>query len=83
MHQLLVEEEDKLGHNFEALEVIEKYIVTSKGHVNRQQALIASAECNGHDTAQVRVLLKSYSEILLAFENQREKVLIRLQQSRL
>jgi len=52
-------------------------------HVNRQQALIASRERDGHDATQVSVLLSAYSETLLAFENQREKILVKLQQSSL
>lgn len=83
LHRLLVQEEDKLGRNSEALREIENHIASAKGHVNRQQALIATMERDGQDTTQVLVLLKAYNETLLAFENQRQKLLIKLDQSHL
>lgn len=49
--------------------------------MNRQQALVASRERDGHDTTQVLALLSIYSETLLAFENQRERILIKIQES--
>jgi hypothetical protein len=66
LHRLLVQEEDKLGHNCEALREIENHIARVKEHVKRQQALE-----NGSDTSQALVLLNAYSEILLAFKSQR------------
>ncbi len=81
LHRLLVQEEDKLGHDSEALREIENHIARAKDHVNRQQALIASLERDGRDTTQVLVLLSAYSETLLVYENQREKILIKLQRS--
>jgi hypothetical protein len=51
--------------------------------VNRQQALVASLERDGRNTTQVVVLLDAYSETLLVYENQREKILIKLHHSRL
>jgi hypothetical protein len=83
LHELLVQEEDKLGHNSEALQQIDNHIATAKGHVARQQACLASIEGNGHDTTQALALLNAYSETLLIFENQRKKILSRLQQSSL
>ena len=83
LHKLLLHEEDKLGHNSEALTEIENYVAAAKEYKARQHACIASAERNGHDTTKVRALLAAYSEILLAFESQREKVLIRLKESQL
>jgi hypothetical protein len=83
LRRLLVQEEDKLGHNSEALGEIENHIARAKDHVNRQQALVASSERDGHNATQVLVLLNAYSEILLAYEKQREKILIKVQQSRL
>ncbi len=83
LRRLLVQEEDKLGHNSEALGEIENHIARAKGHVNRQQALLASSQRDAHDTTEALVLLNAYSEILLAYENQREKILIKVQQSRL
>jgi hypothetical protein len=83
LHQLLVQEEDKLGHNSEALREVENHIASTNGHVNRQRALIASMERDGHDTTEVLVLLEAYSKTLLAFENQRGNILLRIEQSRL
>jgi hypothetical protein len=83
LHGLLVQEEDKLGYNSEALREVENYIARAKGHLNRQQALLASTERDGHDTTQALALLSAYGEVLLAYENQREKILIKLQKSRL
>jgi hypothetical protein len=79
LQQLLIDEEDQLEHNCEALHEIETLIA----HVNRQQALLVSRERDGHDTGQALTLLTAYSEILLVCENQREKILIKLRQSRL
>jgi hypothetical protein len=83
LHRLLVQEEDKLGHNYETLREIENHITRAKEHVARQQAFLASIERNGHDTSQALALLNAYSETLLAFQNLREKISIELQQSRL
>ncbi len=84
LHRLLVQEEDKLGHNSEALHEIENHIARAKEHVNRQQAQILSIEGDGRDTTpELVLLLHAYSEILLAYENHREKILIKIQQSRL
>ena len=81
LRRLLVQEEDKLGHDTEALAEIEKHIGRAKEHVNRQQTLLATRQRDGHDTSKVLALLNAFSETLLAFENQRKKILIRLQQS--
>jgi hypothetical protein len=81
VQRLLVEEEDKFGHNAEALRVIENFIIDAKGHVNRQQALVTSLQRDGRDTTGALVLFNAYSETLLAFESQREKILINLEQS--
>jgi hypothetical protein len=81
LRRLLLQEEDKLGHDSEALREIENHIARAKQHVHRQQVLFASMQRNGRDTTQVLALLDGYSEILLAYENQREKISV--QQSRL
>lgn len=83
LHRLLVQEEDKLGHDTEALREIEHHIARAKDHVTRQQALAASLERDGRDTSHVLLLLNAYNETLLAYENQREKILIKLQRSRI
>jgi hypothetical protein len=83
LRRLLVQEEDKLGHNSEALREIEDHIARAKEHVNRQQTLVASIESDGHDAKHALMLLNNYSEILLAYQNQREKISIKLEQSRL
>jgi hypothetical protein len=81
LRTLMVQEEDRFGHNSEALHEIEKLIARAKECVNRQKGAIASIERDGRDKAQALALLGAYSENLLAFENQREKILSRLQQS--
>jgi|SRR5262245_39343178 len=83
LHGLLVQEEDKLGHNCETLREIENHITHAREHVARQQAFLASIERNGHDTSQALALLNAYGETLLAFQNLREKISTKLQQSRL
>lgn len=83
LHRLLIHEEDKLGHDYEALCEIESHIACAKEHVDRQQALVTSIERDGHDKTQALALLSAYSQTLLAFEDQREKISIRLQQFRL
>lgn len=83
LRKLLLQEEDKLGHDSEALREIENHIARVKEHVSRQQAAITSTERAGQDATHALVLLSNYSEVLLAYESQREKILIRLEQSRL
>ena len=78
LHRLLIQELDKLGHNSEALRVVENHITGVNEQVKRQQALVASTEQDGYDTGQALVLLNAYSDILLAFKNQRQKILINL-----
>jgi hypothetical protein len=80
LHELLIQEEDKLGHNSEALQQIDNLIACAKGHVARQ---LASIEGNGHDTTQALALLNAYSKTLMVCENQRKKILSKLHQSRL
>jgi hypothetical protein len=80
---LLLQEVEKLGHNAEALREIENYIARAKEHVNSQRALVASIEHDGHDRTKALALLNAYSETLLVYENQREKIAIKLRQSRL
>jgi hypothetical protein len=83
LHGLLVVEVDKLGCDSEALGEIENHIARAKRHVNRQRALIATMECDGQDTTQVLLLLNAYNETLLVYENLREQILIKVQQSRI
>lgn len=83
LQRLLVQEEDKFGYNSEALHEIENYIARAKGHVNRQLAVVASIPHDGrNNTTQALILLNAYNEILVAYENQREKILTKLQESR-
>jgi len=83
LHRLLVEEEDKFGHNSEALGEIEKLIDRAKAYANRQRALAISIERDGRDATQAQLLFTCLCESLALFENQREKILINLRQSRL
>jgi hypothetical protein len=78
LHRLLVEEEDKLGHNSEALHQIETHIADAKKRVNRQQSLVASIERDGRETIHALTLLTGLSETLLLFENRRHAILIAL-----
>jgi hypothetical protein len=83
LHRFLVEEEDKLGRNSEALHQIERHIVDAKKRVNRQQSMVASIERDGGNTAHALTLLKAFGETLLLFENHRQAILIALDQSSL
>lgn len=78
LHRLLVEEEDKLGHNSEALHQIERHIDDAKRRVNRQQSMVASIERDGGDTVHALTLLEALSETLLLFENRRQAILTAL-----
>jgi hypothetical protein len=66
--QFLIEEEDKLGRNFETLDAIATHIANGKMRVERQQSLIASMERDGHDTTRARALLSVLSETLLTVQ---------------
>ncbi len=81
LHTLLVQEEDKLGFNYEALGEIDNHIALAKEHVKRQQQLVASFERDGSDTNGALVLLNAYSQTLLAFENQRRKISLKIEQT--
>jgi hypothetical protein len=83
LHRLLVEEEDKLGHNLETLHAIETHIAKGKMRVDRQQAVVASMERDGHETTHALALLGAMCETLLIFENRRQAILIDLNQSSL
>jgi len=81
LHSLLIQEVDKLGRDSEALQEVDNLIAHVKGHLNRQQTLLVSIVRDGHDTAHVLALLNSYTQALFTFENQRKKILIKLQES--
>ncbi len=83
LQRLLIEEEDKLGHNLDLLHVIETNIRDGRTRVYRQQSIIASMEQDGNDTSQARALLGVMSETLLIFEYRREAILKTLDQSSL
>jgi hypothetical protein len=83
LQRLLIEEEDKLGHNLETLSMIETHITNGRTRIYRQRSLVVSMERDGHDTAQARALLGALSETLLLFENHREAILKTLDQSSL
>jgi hypothetical protein len=81
LQSLLIEEEDKLGHDCEALREIEGHIAQAKGHVQRQQVLVSSMQREGNDATPALALLNAYSQVLLAFESQHNKILTRRQHS--
>jgi hypothetical protein len=83
LQRLLIEEEDKLGHNLETLSMIETHITHGRTRVYRQRSLIVSMEQDGHDTAQARALLGALNETLLIFEYRRQAILNTVDQSSL
>jgi hypothetical protein len=83
LRKLLIEEEDKLGHNSKALDTIETHITTGRMRVERQRSLVASMERDGYDTTRARAVLSVLNDTLLIFEDHRKSILIALKQSRI
>ena len=71
----LIDEEDKLGRNSEALNVIETHITNGTALIKKQESLITSMEHQGLDTTHAWTLLNDLNETLFHFEDRRHMVL--------
>jgi hypothetical protein len=71
LHNLLIEEEDKLGFDLEQLERIESEIADGRGRVQRQLSLIEELEINGYDANSAKAFLSNLCKTLLIYEQYR------------
>ena len=74
LRRLLIEEEDRYGKLNERLERAEMLILSWQGHVQRQQALVASLKLDGRDPSRADELLRSMRESLAIFERYRNNL---------
>ncbi len=78
LHRVLVEEENKLGKNYERLADVEREI--AKGHVRiaNQQALIEHHNGNGHDPSVAEALLEAFLSTQAVYVQFRDTLLAAL-----
>jgi hypothetical protein len=82
--KLLLEEEDKLGADLEALENVQQHIADSSQRIERQRALIATMERDGHKGLDhAKVLLNSLLESQFLFQYHYQRILIKINQNQL
>jgi hypothetical protein len=84
LHKFLVEEEDKLGADFELLGDVERHIADSNRRIERQRKIVADAERDGHNgLVQARGLLGGLMESQLLHEDYRQRILLEIKRNAL
>jgi hypothetical protein len=84
IQKLLVAEEDKLGADLELLADIERHIADGSQRIERQQALVAIMQRDGHDGLPVaQALLDGMIEGQILHVAYRERTLTAIKQNRL
>jgi len=83
LHDLLVEEEDKLAADLALLREIELEIARGHKRIERQQALVAAMRWDGRELTTATALLNGLSATLLLYRDYRQRVLMRIEQNRL
>jgi hypothetical protein len=83
LHNLLVEEEDKLAADLALLGDLEHEISKCDGMIERQTALVAGIEANGGDGAVARTLLEAIVETKSLHQQYRRRITIRIDENRL
>ena len=77
LQKLLVLEENKLGASLELLADIDRHIADGNTRVERQQALVATMERDGHPAlAQARTLLDGMRETLALHHRYRQRLML-------
>jgi hypothetical protein len=84
LQKLLLEEEDKLGADLEALENVQQHIADSSQRIERQRALIATMERDGHKGLDhAKVLLNGLLESQFLLQYHYQRILIKISHSQL
>ena len=82
--RLLVEEEDKLGADFELLSDLDRHIRNGHQRIAQQTVVVAALERDGHDGfAQAKVLLDALIEGQCLHERYRQTVLTSIEKNEL
>jgi hypothetical protein len=84
LQKLLIAEEEKLGNDVELLADLDRHISDGKRRIDRQRALVATMECDGHNgLAQARILLDCMLQTQLLHQAYRRRILIAVGQNKL
>lgn len=82
--QLLVEEEDKLGADFEPLADLDGHITRGRELIRQQTVLVVSMERDGHNgIGQAKSLLAALIASQDLHQKYRQRVLIRIEENKL
>jgi flagellar biosynthesis/type III secretory pathway protein FliH len=81
--RLLVPEEDRLGGDLERLDQAQTQIVAAVQRIAKQQALVEQLEQDGKETTIARALLEGMKQTHVLFQYYRQKLLDRVDQSKL
>jgi hypothetical protein len=76
--RLLVEEEDKLGADYEVLTDVEREIVNGYTRIARQKIIIQELDSDGRDSAVAKALLDTFTLTQRLYENYRHKIFARI-----
>jgi hypothetical protein len=82
LQKLLVEEENKLGADLEALADVQQYLEDGHHRIERQRALVAIMEREGHKGLdQAKVLLDSLLQTQFLHRYHYQRLLIKINQA--
>lgn len=82
--RLLVEEEDKLAADLELLADVDRHIGDGRLRIDRQRALVATLERDGHaGLGHARILLYAMLDSEALHTTYRERILIKIERGRL
>jgi hypothetical protein len=82
LQKLLVQEEDKLTADLALVDDLEREISRCDAIIERQEALVVRLNSNGSDEATARTLLGALAETKTIHQQYRERVAIRIANSR-
>jgi hypothetical protein len=75
LQRLLLEEERRLGFNFEQLSMVNRQLSAAKERITAQKRLIERLGIKGHDTASAECLLNNLLGIERIFKQYRQVIL--------
>jgi hypothetical protein len=73
--RLLVDEEDKLGHGLEQLDIINERIAAGHSFIARQQVRVSELAHDGHAGKVARDVLGTFLQAQALLEHHRDKIL--------
>ena len=83
LQRLLLEEECKLGVNFEQLSVVNRQLSDAEERIRAQKCLIGRLRIKGHETASAECLLNNLVGIERIFKQYRQVILNAINRNRL